>query len=74
MTDKAKQLQEALYQKTEHSFNVEYDNKQGWLFWSDEFYVQRLGYNYRQAEKFIAEFDWTFIKEHQAEESCNRLH
>ena len=55
-----------LFKKTGHNFTVEFENKRngGWMFWSDEFVKQRLGYNQRQAEDFIENFDWSWVKNH----------
>ena len=60
------EIQKMLFKKTGHNFTVEFENKRngGGMFWSDEFVKQRLGYNQRQAEDFIENFDWSWVKNH----------
>jgi hypothetical protein len=66
MSVKADRLKKMLYSELDHNCDVWYDphHKCGWMMESPELVQQRLGYNYEQAEKFIREFDWSWIREH----------
>jgi len=57
-------LENALADKINYPCKVWFDNtyKGGWMFTTDQTHQQRLGYNFKQASKFINDFDWAWLK------------
>lgn len=63
MSDK---LARMISEKIDYPCEVWYNRKypQGWMFKTDKtVHPDRLGYVYKQAERFIEEFDWSWIKQ-----------